>query len=191
MSNLSFNVTSDDLGDAFSKAGQLVSAEVLLRANGRSKGVGIVEFKTEADAAKAIEKLNGAEIDGRAVNVRLDRGPSAPREGGARKKKSGKSTAQVEGEPACNVGERVYIGNLSWATTSEQLQDAVSAAGFKAVHAGVAASRSGRSRGYGTATFASPQDAQAAIQALNEKELDGRRMQVRLDKFSDGSVQEE
>ncbi len=67
--NLSYGTTNDSLRDAFAQAGSVVSATVLTdKMSGRSRGFGFVEME-EADAAKAIEMMNGKELDGRKLRV--------------------------------------------------------------------------------------------------------------------------
>lgn len=67
--NLSYGTTEDSLRDAFSKAGTVVSVNVLIdKMTGKSRGFGFVEME-DADASKAIEMFNGQEIDGRKLTV--------------------------------------------------------------------------------------------------------------------------
>jgi RNA recognition motif-containing protein len=78
--NLPFSATDDVLFDTFSQSGTVVSAKVIMdRETGRSKGFGFVEMSTDAEAADAIEKFNGADYDGRKITVNEAR-PQAPRE---------------------------------------------------------------------------------------------------------------
>lgn len=68
--SLSWNVTDDQLKDFFAAAGTVVSAKVIAdRESGRSKGFGFVEMGSDDEAKKAIDELNGKELDGRAINV--------------------------------------------------------------------------------------------------------------------------
>ncbi|MBF0313883.1 MAG: RNA-binding protein [Oligoflexia bacterium] len=68
--NLSFSVNDNTLLDHFSKFGTVDSAKVIVdRDTNRSKGFGFVEMSSAAEAQKAIDGLNGAEIDGRQVTV--------------------------------------------------------------------------------------------------------------------------
>lgn len=68
--SLSWNVTDDQLNEFFSAAGKVVSAKVITdRDTNRSKGFGFVEMGSDEEAKKAIDELNGKELDGRAVNV--------------------------------------------------------------------------------------------------------------------------
>ena len=74
--NLSFDTTDQDLEQAFSEYGEIVSAIVVRdRDTDRSRGFGFVEFAQEADAQKAKEAMNGKEIGGRALKVDEARAP--------------------------------------------------------------------------------------------------------------------
>lgn len=67
---LSYNTTDTGLKDAFSQAGEVVSATVITdKMSGRSRGFGFVEMATEEDAQKAIDMWNGKELDGRTLIV--------------------------------------------------------------------------------------------------------------------------
>jgi cold-inducible RNA-binding protein len=77
--NLPYSVTSDQLKDLFSQAGNVVSATVITdRQTNRSKGFGFVEMGNEEEAKKAIEIYNGKDIEGRSVVVNEAR-PREPR----------------------------------------------------------------------------------------------------------------
>ena len=80
--NLPFSATDQVLLDTFAQYGTVESAKVITdRATGRSKGFGFVEMATDAEAVTAIEKLNGAEYEGRTITVNEAR-EMQPREGG-------------------------------------------------------------------------------------------------------------
>lgn len=69
--SLSYGVTDDVLKEAFSQAGAVESAQVIMdRMSGRSRGFGFVEMASDEDAQKAIDTMNGQEIDGRAIVVK-------------------------------------------------------------------------------------------------------------------------
>ena len=79
--SLPFATTSDQLREIFEKAGKVVEANVVSdKMTGRSRGFGFVEMATEEDAKKAIDQLNGSDVDGRKIFVSEAR-PQAPREG--------------------------------------------------------------------------------------------------------------
>ena len=80
--NLSFNVTDNQLHDAFAAHGVVVEANVMLdRATGRSRGFGFVTMSTPEEAQAAIDGLNGSSIDNRALTVNIAR-PREERSGG-------------------------------------------------------------------------------------------------------------
>ena len=68
--NISFDVSDEELKQAFSEYGEIASATVIKdRQTDRSKGFGFVEFTQDADAQKAKEAMNGKELGGRAIKV--------------------------------------------------------------------------------------------------------------------------
>ncbi len=68
--NLSYNTTEEDLREAFSKFGEIVSVNLIVdQASGRSKGFGFVEMASDEDAEKAISSLNGTTFMDRSINV--------------------------------------------------------------------------------------------------------------------------
>jgi len=78
--NLPFSATSQILTDSFSQCGTVESAKIITdRDTGRSKGFGFVEMSTEAEAAAAISKFNGADYEGRPMTVNEAK-PMVPRE---------------------------------------------------------------------------------------------------------------
>jgi len=72
--SLAYATTDDGLKDFFATIGPVVSARVITdRESGRSKGFGFVEFENDDDNQKAVDQLNGKELDGREINVSLAR----------------------------------------------------------------------------------------------------------------------
>jgi cold-inducible RNA-binding protein len=72
--NLSFNTTENDLQDAFAAHGTVVETNLMVdRMSGRPRGFGFVTMSTPEEAQKAIDALNGASLDGRAVTVNIAR----------------------------------------------------------------------------------------------------------------------
>jgi cold-inducible RNA-binding protein len=68
--NLPFSATGADLEELFGEYGAIDSAAVINdRETGRSRGFGFVEMPDNAEANKAIEELNGYELDGRPLTV--------------------------------------------------------------------------------------------------------------------------
>ena len=72
--NLSYDATEDDLRKAFEEFGAVASVKIITdRITGKSKGFGFVEMDSDDEGQKAIDALNGKEIQGRAVRVNVAR----------------------------------------------------------------------------------------------------------------------
>lgn len=82
--NLAYDTSGADLQSLFSAHGEVDDARVITdRDTGRSRGFGFVEMRSDEDAQKAIEALNGSDYQGRSLNVSEARERS-PRDGGGR-----------------------------------------------------------------------------------------------------------
>lgn len=74
-----YSTTEASLRDAFAKAGNVVSASIIIdRMTGRSKGFGFVEMSNEDEANSAINMWNGQDFEGRKLTVNVAR-PLEPR----------------------------------------------------------------------------------------------------------------
>ena len=68
--SLAWATTDDSLKALFESAGTVARAKVITdRETGRSRGFGFVEFEDDNEGQTAIDKLNGADLDGRAITV--------------------------------------------------------------------------------------------------------------------------
>ena len=76
------------------------------------------------------------------------------------------------------MATRLFVGNLPYATTDNQLQQMFAAVGTVTSANVIIDRQTGRSRGFGFVEMASDEDAQAAISQLNGKEMDGRAIVV-------------
>ena len=71
ISNLSYNISDEDLRLLFADYGEITSAKVIMdRETGRSRGFGFVELSDDELAKKAIEELNQASYDGKVINIK-------------------------------------------------------------------------------------------------------------------------
>ena len=67
---LSWDTSDDGLRTAFEKFGDITEAKVITdRDTGRSRGFGFVSFTEDDSASKAVQEMNGAELDGRSIRV--------------------------------------------------------------------------------------------------------------------------
>jgi RNA recognition motif-containing protein len=87
---LSYEVTEEDLRQAFETFGEVTSAKIITdRSSGAPRGFGFVEMPTKAEAEAAIAGLNGTELKGRTLTVNEARprseSPRGGRQGGRRR----------------------------------------------------------------------------------------------------------
>ena len=74
--------------------------------------------------------------------------------------------------------KKIYVGNLSWNTSEQQLEELFAEYGTVSSANVVLDRDTGRSRGFGFVEMEDDNAALAAIEALNEKEYDGRTLNV-------------
>jgi cold-inducible RNA-binding protein len=78
------------------------------------------------------------------------------------------------------MSNKLFVGNLDFKVTENDLQDAFAAHGT-VIEANIAADRStGRPRGFAFVTMSTPEEAQKAIAAMNGKDLGGRALTVNI-----------
>jgi cold-inducible RNA-binding protein len=76
------------------------------------------------------------------------------------------------------MGTKLYVGNLSFRTTSEELRDAFAAAGTVESASVIEDRDTGRSRGFAFVEMATAEEAAAAIEQFNGKDFGGRNLTV-------------
>src|SRR5260370_720576 len=86
--NLAFHVTEDLLKQRMSQCGEVRSVDLILdRMSGRPRGFAFVEMATPEDMQKAISELDGKDLEGRALSVKV---PAERRSGGRRVGRAGR-----------------------------------------------------------------------------------------------------
>jgi len=78
------------------------------------------------------------------------------------------------------MSKRIYVGNLPWSVTKEGLEELFSSFGEIEEALVIANKYTGRSRGFGFVTYKNDADADKAMEKMNEKEIEGRRLVVKL-----------
>lgn len=174
--NLSYNTTEEDLKEYVSRSVEPVSIELLYNYKGLPRGAAIAEFATPEDAEKVIGDLNEETLEGRTTYLRP-----------ARPSPSSATDGDDSGKPFYNrfaaneKGTTVFFGNLPWSMAWQDLKDFARAAG-PVIRADVPVGDQRRSKGYGTVVYETKEAADEAIDTLNGKEVDGRVIEVRLDR---------
>ena len=84
------------------------------------------------------------------------------------------------------MAQKLFIGGLAFATSTERLREVFAAAGHVESAAVVTDRDTGRSRGFGFVEMATAEEATQAVSQLNGRELDGRQLKVEMAKPSGG-----
>ena len=85
VANLNYKIQDETLRELFEEFGEVSSAKVISdRETGQSRGFGFVEMSDESEALSAIEELDGAEVQGRAIKVNKARPRGEGGDGGNR-----------------------------------------------------------------------------------------------------------
>lgn len=161
--NLDKAIDNKAMYDTFSAFGNILSCKVAQDEKGVSKGYGFVHFETEEAANMSIEKVNGMLLNDKKVFV----GRFIPR----------KEREKALGEKN-KLFTNVYVKNFGDELLDETLQDMFEKYGKITSHK-VMSKDDGKSRGFGFVAFESAEAAEAAVDALNGKELsDGKILYV-------------
>jgi len=164
--SLPWAVQDADLFKIFELYGP-VSASVAIGHDDRSRGYGIVEFGTTADATQAIAGTNGMEVDGRFLVVRFDAGQPS--------RKGGGGGGGFQDGAAC-TGTSIYVRNIPHDMSWQGLKDL-----FSDLVPEFAQAKFGS--GWGTVRFADAATATTAIERYNGFQVAGNfePLEVRLD----------
>lgn len=175
MGNLPFAMNESQLLEIFQEAGRVVNVEVVYdRVTDRSRGFAFVTMGSSEEASEAIRMFDGSQIGGRTAKVNL---PEVPR-GGEREVMGPRIQRTNRG--FIDSPHKVYAGNLGWGLTSEGLKETFEGQpGFLSAKV-IYERETGRSRGFGFVTFASAEDANSALSAMNGREVEGRPLRLNL-----------
>lgn len=160
--NLPYSSSWQDLKDLFRDAGNVTRADILIGLDGRPKGSGIVAFETAQDAQEAITKFNGYEWHGRPLEVREDRFFKAASTNNDDKNSDFTKGTTGDGSPSA----KIYVDNLPWATTNEDLVELFQTVG-PVTRAEIKYLSNGRAQGAGVVEFENADDAATSIEKFN------------------------
>ncbi|CAI4478388.1 ASN_HP2_G0020760.mRNA.1.CDS.1 [Saccharomyces cerevisiae] len=167
---LSWSIDDEWLKKEFEHIGGVIGARVIYeRGTDRSRGYGYVDFENKSYAEKAIQEMQGKEIDGRPINC--DMSTSKPAGNNDRAKKFGDTPS----EPS----DTLFLGNLSFNADRDAIFE------LFAKHGEVVSVRipthpeTEQPKGFGYVQFSNMEDAKKALDALQGEYIDNRP--VRLD----------
>ncbi|XP_017078287.1 polyadenylate-binding protein [Drosophila eugracilis] len=161
--NLDRGIDNKAIYDTFSAFGNILSCKVATDEKGNSKGYGFVHFETEDAANTSIEKVNGMLLNGKKVYV----GKFIPR----------KEREKELGEKA-KLFTNVYVKNFTEEFDDEKLKEFFEPYG-KITSYKVMSKEDGKSKGFGFVAFETTEAAEAAVKALNGKDMgEGKSLYV-------------
>ncbi|GBF99647.1 hypothetical protein Rsub_12584 [Raphidocelis subcapitata] len=187
VNNLPWSADDDSLGRYVSaEVGGLTGVRVLMR-DGRSTGRAIVDFESPEAAQAAVQRLDQTDLDGRTLGVRIAE-PRPPRGDRPPRRDGDRPPRRDDDRPPRRDGERppprdpetlLYVGNLAWSLSWQDVKDAFSDAGLPVVFASVKTTPEGRSRGFAIVAMADAEAAARAVEEMDQREIAGRPINVR------------
>ncbi|KAI4372392.1 hypothetical protein MLD38_010630 [Melastoma candidum] len=172
--NLPWSVSTDDLRTLFGQCGTIEDVEIMRTRSGQSRGFGFVTMAAVEDAQAVIDKFNSFDLSGRIIRVEFARKfmkPVAPPP----------PPSLPPTDPS--IGEtihKLYVSNLAWKVRSMHLRDLFSEK-FKPISSRVVfETPPGRSAGYGFVSFATKEEAEAALSEFDGRELMGRPLRLKF-----------
>lgn len=169
--NLSWETSWQDLKDHMATIGDVEYCDLLYKWDGWSSGAGLVRFKDQSDAEKAVAEMTDTELGGRKIFVREDREGGKINGGKGKGKKGGKKGKDGKGKgkgwsSASSDEWSVWVGPLDKSLTWQDLRDAFS--DYGCTHTDVGQILNGENRGYGIVKFASATEAEQAIESVTK-----------------------
>ncbi|PAA46230.1 hypothetical protein BOX15_Mlig009946g3 [Macrostomum lignano] len=158
--NLDKQIDNKAMFDTFSAFGNILSCKIANDETGNSRGYGFVHFETQEAADQAIEKVNGMLLAGKKVFV----GPFVPR----KERHSNSSDKKFT---------NVFVKNFGDELTEESFHTMFSEFG-EITSSRVMLDETGKGKGFGFVCFKEPESAEAAVSALNGKEINGKTLYV-------------
>jgi len=163
VNHLEKSIDTKQLHDTFSMFGDILSCKIATNSKRESLGYGFVHFYSEKSAQDAISRVDGKVISGHKVSVSLFK---------SKKERGGNNQFKYT---------NVFVKNLPVDTTKEALDKMFSEFGTvtsSMVTADKDTVVAGGARAFGFVNFAAPEEATAAVEALNGKEVGGKPLYV-------------
>ncbi|MED6193156.1 hypothetical protein PIB30_016458 [Stylosanthes scabra] len=169
--NLPWSMSVADIKHLFSQCGTVTDVEIIKNKEGRGRRFAFVTMASGEQALAVLNKFNSYQISGREIRIELAK----------RFKKPPPPTPPSPTPPPGETRHVVYVANLAWKVRSPQLRQFFTDNFKTPVSAKVVFdSPAGRSAGYGFVSFLTKEDAEAAVSALDGKELMERPIRLKL-----------
>ncbi|XP_017264865.1 embryonic polyadenylate-binding protein B-like isoform X2 [Kryptolebias marmoratus] len=171
--NFGEDLSDEKLKELFSAFGRTLSVRVMKDEKGRSRGFGFVNFAHHEDAQKAVDEMNGKEVNGKMIYVgraqkRLER------QGELKRKFDQIKQDRIQRYQGVNL----YVKNLDDSIDDERLRKEFSPYGT--ITSAKVMTDSGQSKGFGFVCFSSPEEATKAVTEMNGRIVATKPLYVAL-----------
>nr|CAA40721.1 polyA binding protein [Xenopus laevis] len=171
--NFGDDMNDERLKEMFGKYGPALSVKVMTDDNGKSKGFGFVSFERHEDAQKAVDEMNGKDMNGKSMFV-----------GRAQKKVERQTELKRKFEQMKQdritryQGVNLYVKNLDDGIDDERLRKEFLP--FGTITSAKVMMEGGRSKGFGFVCFSSPEEATKAVTEMNGRIVATKPLYVAL-----------
>ncbi|XP_023135709.1 polyadenylate-binding protein 1A [Amphiprion ocellaris] len=171
--NFGEDMDDEKLRELFNKYGNAMSIRVMTDDSGKSRGFGFVSFERHEDAQKAVDEMNGKEMNGKLIYV-----------GRAQKKVERQTELKRKFEQMKQdrmtryQGVNLYVKNLDDGIEDERLRKEFSP--FGTITSAKVMMEGGRSKGFGFVCFSSPEEATKAVTEMNGRIVATKPLYVAL-----------
>ncbi|MBN3276405.1 EPAB protein, partial [Polyodon spathula] len=171
--NFGEDVNDEKLREVFSEYGRTLSVRVMVDEMGRSRGFGFVNYENHEEAQKAVEGMNGKELNGRIIYV--GRAQKRLERQGELKRKFD----QIKQERIHRYqGVNLYVKNLDDGIDDERLRKEF--APYGTITSAKVMTDVGHSKGFGFVCFSSPEEATKAVTEMNGRIISAKPLYVAL-----------
>uniref|UniRef100_A0A8B9GY55 Poly(A) binding protein cytoplasmic 3 n=1 Tax=Astyanax mexicanus TaxID=7994 RepID=A0A8B9GY55_ASTMX len=171
--NFGEDMDDEKLKDVFGKYGPALSIRVMTDESGKSKGFGFVSFERHEDAQRAVDEMNGKELNGKQVYV-----GRAQKKGERQTELKRKFEQMKQDRMTRYQGVNLYVKNLDDGLDDERLRKEFSP--FGTITSAKVMMEGGRSKGFGFVCFSSPEEATKAVTEMNGRIVATKPLYVAL-----------
>uniref|UniRef100_A0A8D3CNH3 Polyadenylate-binding protein n=1 Tax=Scophthalmus maximus TaxID=52904 RepID=A0A8D3CNH3_SCOMX len=171
--NFGEDMDDEKLKELFGRYGPALSIRVMTDESGKSKGFGFVSFERHEDAQKAVDDMNGKDMNGRQVYV-----GRAQKKGERQNELKRKFEQMKQDRMTRYQGVNLYVKNLDDGLDDERLRKEFSP--FGTITSAKVMMEGGRSKGFGFVCFSSPEEATKAVTEMNGRIVATKPLYVAL-----------
>uniref|UniRef100_A0A2K6KFV2 RRM domain-containing protein n=1 Tax=Rhinopithecus bieti TaxID=61621 RepID=A0A2K6KFV2_RHIBE len=171
--NFGEDMDDECLKDLCGKFGPALSVKVMTDESGKSKGFGFVSFERHEDAQKAVDEMNGKELNGKQIYV------GRAQKNVERQTELKRKFEQMKQDRITRYqGVNLYVKNLDDGIDDERLRKEFSP--FGTITSAKVMIEGGRSKGFGFVCFSSPEEATKAVTEMNGRIVATKPLYVAL-----------